>query len=166
MDISSNSYCILYSLSLKLPEHRQPFSTGGISFCIHEVILFTTRLLIIYISGSLWGIHLQSLHSSIFLLSLFVSALLSLQWSMELKKEFLNWQAERYQHLGEFIKPTANELVSGDAFKRMSIWKAAGHCIVLALKNETEISNSVKRTFCSVVKSVCVRGEEIMPMEE
>lgn len=121
-----------------MPEHKQPLSNGGISFGIHKVILFTTGLLIISIGDSLWAIHLQSLHSSIFLLSLFVSALLSLQWSMVLKKGFKNWQTERYQHPGEFIKPPASELGSANAFKRMSVWKAAGHCIELALKNERD----------------------------
>lgn len=143
-----------------MPEHKQPLSNGGISLGIHKVILFTTGLLIIFIGDSLWAIHLQSLHSSIFLLPLFVSALLSLHWSMVLKKGFKNWQTERYQHPGEFIKPPANELVSANAFKRMSVWKAAGHCIELALKNETEILNCVKWTFCSVVESECERERE------
>lgn len=143
-----------------MPESKQPLSNGDISFCILKVILFTAGLLIIFISGNLWAIHLLSLHSGVFLLSLFVSALLSLQWSIVLKKGFLNWQAERYQHPGEFIKPTANELGSANAFKRMSVWKAAGYCIVLALKNETEILNSVKWTFCSVVESVCEGGRD------
>ena len=143
-----------------MSEHKQLLPNGDISFCILKVILFTTGLLIIFISGSLWAIHLQSLHSGIFLLSLFLSALLSLQWSIVLKKGFLNWQAERYQHPGEFIKPTANELGSANAFKRMNVGKAAGYGIVLVLKNETEILNSVKWTFCSVVESVCEGGRD------
>lgn len=140
-----------------MPEHKQPLSNGGISFGIHKVILFTTGLLIIFIGDSLWAIHLQSLHCGIFLLSLFVSALLSLQWSMVLRKGFKNWQTERYQHPGEFIKPPANELGSANAFKRMSVWKAAGPCIELALKNETEILNRVKWTLCCAVESECER---------
>ena len=67
--------------------------------------------------------------------------------------------------LGEFIKPTANELGSANVFKRMSVWKAAGPCIILALKNETEILNSVKWTFCSAVESVWERKETV-PEEE
>lgn len=143
-----------------MPKQKQPLPNGDTSFCILKAILFTAGLLIIFIRGSLWATHLQSLHSGIFLLSFFVSALLSLQWSIVLKKGFLNWQAERYQHPGEFIKCTANELGSANAFKRMSVWKAAGYCIVLALKNETEILNSVKWTFCSVVESVCEGGRD------
>lgn len=128
------------------------------------MIWFTTGLFIIFISGSLWAIHLQSLHSAVFLLFLFVSALLSavIYGAQERIFKLTGWKIPA---LGEFIKPTANELGSANVFKRMSVWKAAGPCIILALKNETEILNSVKWTFCSAVKSVWERKETV-PEEE
>lgn len=51
-------------------------------------------------------------------------------------------------------------LVHANAFKRMSVCKTAGHCIVLALKNETGILSSVQWIFCSAAESVRERERE------
>ena len=143
---------------------KQPLSNGGISFGINKVILFTTGLLI---SSSVTASEpfIRSLCIQVFSCCLFVNTLLSLQWAVMLKKGLFNWQAERYQHPGEFIKPTANELGSANAFERMSVWKASGPCVVLALKNETDFEQHEMHILFLWMK-VCVREEEIMPVEE
>lgn len=120
------------------------------------MIWFTTGLFIIFISGSLWAIRLQSLHSAVFLLFLFVSALLSavICGAQERIFKLTGWKIPAP---GEFIKPTANELGSANVSKRMNVWKAAGPCIILALKNETDFEQcEMDILFCS---QKCVREE-------